>query len=443
MLKVLLDRFDFGEGVRDLLEREGLEIHDLTDRGELLDRVAGGCFDVIFLGGSCKEEPAKTVRRIKELDPRAEIVFIGEEEEHTAIIEAIKSGTTACLIKPVDLNRLKQVLDEIRELVHIRRETASIERLLHEKYIFAGMVSRNPVMLDIFSLIRRLAPHYRTVLITGETGTGKEVLARALHDLSPWADEPFVVCNCSALVEGLIESELFGHVKGAFTGAVSDKKGLFEAAGNGTILLDEIGEMPLSFQPHLLRVLQDGEIRRVGSHETIKTNCRVIATTNVDLYERVKKGLFREDLFFRLAVITIKLPPLRERKEDIPFLCRFFLERFRQRIGKNILGISRPAQSMLMAYNWPGNIRELENVLERAILVTTEDFIRPQDLPSYIRRLKQEVPITSLTLAEVEKNHIRSVLTTTGGNKTRAAHILGISRRSLLRKIQKYGLQSS
>ncbi len=197
--------------------------------------------------------------------------------------------------------------------------------------------------------------------------------------------------------------------------------------------------MRLSLRPHLLRVLQNGEIRRVGSAQPMKAKCRVIATTNVDLYEKVKKELFREDLYFRLAVITIKLPPLRERKEDIPLLCRFFLNRFREKIGKEVAGISRPAQSLLMAYDWPGNIRELENLLERAILVTTENFIRPQDLPPYIKKLKTEPP-ASLSLDELEKKHIWSVVTTAVGNRTKAAHILGISRRALLRKIYKHGL---
>ena len=249
------------------------------------------------------------------------------------------------------------------------------------------MVSRNPAMLDIFSLIRRIASYFRNTLIMGDTGTGKEVVARALHNLSNASDEPFIVCNCSGMVEDLIESELFGHVKGAFTGAVSDKAGLFEAAGKGTIFLDEIGHMPLNFQPHLLRVLQDGEFRPVGSTQSKQAECRVIAATNANLKEKINMGLFREDLYFRLAVITIELPALRERKEDIPLLIRFFLQRLKESIGKDIAGISMPAQRGLMTYDWPGNIRELENVIERAILVTSANFIRPQDLPAHVTNI--------------------------------------------------------
>ncbi len=273
----------------------------------------------------------------------------------------------------------------------------------------------------------------------GETGTGKEMLAKALHSLSPLSREPMIVCNCSGLVENLIESELFGHVKGAFTGAISDKEGLFEAAGNGTIFLDEIGHMPLSFQPHFLRVLQDGEFRRVGSTQTMKAKCRVIAASNVDLKEKINEGLFREDLYYRLSTITIQLPALKERKEDIPFLCRFFLQRFRKNIGKSVVGISNPTRQLLMSYDWPGNIRELENALERAVLVTTTNFIRPLDLSLHIK--KPEVEDAEVFLIDdLVKNHIRRVLSTTNGNRTKAASLLGISRRALQRKMIKYGL---
>jgi len=277
------------------------------------------------------------------------------------------------------------------------------------------------------------------MFITGETGTGKEVLARRVHKLSQSSNEPFIACNCSGFIETLIESELFGHVKGAFTGAIADKKGLFEAAGSGTLFLDEIGDMPLGFQPHLLRVLQDGEFRPVGSTRTMRAKCRVIAASNVDLEEKVKKGLFREDLYFRLAVITIDLPALRERKEDIRLLCYSLMNKFKKSIKKKVIGISIPAQRYLVSYDWPGNVRELENVIERAILVTTANFIRPQDLPPYIKNLKSSGG-EGLSVDETLKNHIHRVLVTVGGNKTKAASLLGISRRALQRKIEKYSI---
>ncbi len=443
--KALIDTgIDYTEEIKKLLLEGGYEVYVLSAKKLLLDEIDKGHYNIVFLRGSCSDCADITgpnIKNIKKSDPRAEIICIGDKKDDASAIEAIKKGATACFGSPVDPTLLSETISKIKELATIRKETFQIETSLNEKYIFADMVSKNPAMLDIFSLMRRVAPYYRTVLIIGGTGTGKELLAKAVHNFSSVAKEPFVACNCSGLVETLIESELFGHVKGAFTGAVSDKKGLFEAAGNGVIFLDEIGEMPLSFQSHFLRVLQDGEFRRLGSAKSMKANCKVIAATNVELYDKVKKGLFREDLFFRLAVITIKLPELKERKEDIPLLYSYFLNKIKTKLGKDVRGITMDAKHLLMSYNWPGNIRELENVIERAVLVTPVNFIRAQDLPTYIKESTKKDSPASLTLNDLEKNHIQSVLTTTGGNKTKAASILGISRRALLRKINKYNLK--
>ena len=443
--KALIDTgIDYTEEIKKLLLEEGYEVFVLSEKKLLFDEIDKGQYNIVFLRGSCSDCADITgpnIKNIKKSDPRAEIICICDKKDDTSAIEAIKKGATACFGRPLDSALLSETINKIKELATLRKETFQIETSLNEKYIFADMVSKNPAMLDIFSLIRRVAPYYRTMLIIGGTGTGKELLAKAVHNFSSMAKEPFVACNCSGLVETLIESELFGHVKGAFTGAVSDKKGLFEAAGNGVIFLDEIGEMPLSFQSHFLRVLQDGEFRRLGSTKSMKANCRVIAATNVELYDKVKKGLFREDLFFRLAVITIKLPELKERKEDIPLLYSYFLNKIKTKLGKDVRGITMDAKHLLMSYNWPGNIRELENVIERAVLVTPVNFIRAQDLPTYIKESAKRDSPASLTLNDLEKNHIQSVLTTTGGNKTKAASILGISRRALLRKINKYNLK--
>jgi len=322
----------------------------------------------------------------------------------------------------------------------MRRETAELERLLNTKYTFAGLVGRNPEMLEVFSLIRRIAPYYKTVTIMGETGTGKELIAKAIHSLSPVAKGPFVICNCGGIVEGLIESEFFGYVKGSFTGAIKDKTGLFEAANGGTIFLDEIGELPLSFQPHLLRVLQDGEFRRVGSNQSCKTTCRVIAATNKDLLSEVKNGRFREDLYYRLTPLTIQAPPLREKKDDIPLLCRFLIDKFSRRTGKKVFGISRPAQIALMSHDWPGNIRELENVIEQSAILTPESFLRIDDLPPYLREVKHGLSFAPTSLDEVVKKHIETSLQQCRENKTKTAHMLGLSRRSLARKMEKYGI---
>jgi transcriptional regulator with PAS, ATPase and Fis domain len=289
-------------------------------------------------------------------------------------------------------------------------------------------------------LIRRIAPYFKTITIMGETGTGKEVIGKALHSLRPAARKPFIVCNCAGLVESLAESELFGHTKGAFTGAVTDKIGLFEAAENGTIFLDEIGELPLSMQPRLLRVLQSGEFRKVGSNKVLRAQCRVIAATNKELAQEVKRGKFREDLYYRITPLTIYMPPLRDRKDEIPLLCRFFLERFNERTGKKVFGISRPAQAALLAYDWHGNVRELENILEQASVMTTETFIRLEDLPAHLKETPARKAVDIMHLDEVVKKHIETVLKQCKGNRSRASKILGISRRSLLRKIEKHSL---
>ncbi len=434
---------DFSKEIMPVLLEEDVEVFDLFHGENLLEEISKGYLDILFFSctcRSCKDEVTPTIKKIKQLDPRIEIICVGTREDDSQAIEAIKCGATACIGTPFDLEQIRGIVVRTREHDRHRKEILEMETALQEKYIFADMVSKNPEILDIFTLIKRIAPYYRTMLIQGDTGTGKEVLAKAVHKLSTSPNEPFIVCNCSGLVENLIESELFGHVKGSFTGAVSNKEGLFEAAGNGTIFLDEIGHMPLSFQPHLLRVLQDGEYRRVGSTKSVKAGCKIIAATNVELSDEVKKGNFREDLFFRLSVVTITVPPLRERKEDIPLLSRFFLDRLNRKIGKNIRGITMDVKRILMTYDWPGNIRELENILERAVLVTTVNFIRPHDLPSYLSGVTKERYLSILPLDDMERNHIQQALIASGGNKSNAASLLRISRRALGRKLDKYGL---
>lgn len=380
------------------------------------------------------------ITRLKSADPRVEVIFLGDREADA--LEAIKRGATAYFKLPLQGDLLQEAVRKIKEIVEVRRETGALERLLIEKYTFDGVTGRNPQMLEVFSLIRRIAPYYRTVLITGETGVGKEMIAKALHAGSPWAKHPFVVCNCGGFVENLIESELFGYLKGAFTGADRDKIGLFEAAGEGTLFLDEIGELPLSFQPHLLRVLQNGEFRRLGSHQSSQAKCRIIAATHRDLQAEVKERRFREDLFFRITPLMVRIPPLRDRKDDIPLLCRVVLDRIVKRTGKAVYGISRPAQAVLMTYDWPGNVRELENILEQAAILTTESYIRIEDLPAHIQVSRPTIPpMAALSLADVERRHIENILGQCGGNRSKASEVLGISRRALLRKIEKFDLK--
>lgn len=431
MLNILLAVQDTDGAIKSALKNHKLDVPPLNTSIE--DLVAKNNYHLIIVKGKLE-----LLRSLKASDPRAEVILFGDGNEDT--LEAVKQGAAAYFKFPVEIERLQSVVNQIQEFVDVRKETGELEKRLTDKYNFCGIVSRNPLMLEIFSLIRRIAPYYKTVLIMGETGTGKEVIANALHASSPFSKHPFLICNCGGLVENLIESELFGHQKGAFTGADRDKAGLFEAAGEGTLFLDEIGELPLSFQSHLLRVLQNGEFRRVGSHQISKARCRVIAATNRDLEQDVKAGRFREDLFFRISPLIIKVPALRDRKDDIPLLYRVLLEKFVRRTGKKIFGISRPAQSILMSYHWPGNVRELENVLEQGAMLASESFISFDDLPDNLQIQQAEAP-APMSLADVEKRHIAMVLSQVAGNRTKTAIILGISRRALIRKIEKFGIK--
>ena len=432
MLKVLLVMKKENHPVQGLLEGHNFEAYSGDE--PLLDKVAKNHYNIIII-----EDGLAMVESVKQADPRAEVFLVGSPAPDEA--EAIRLGATVFAPAPVDLARLKVHIEDAAALVDTRKQTAELERQLSEKYTFAGVVGRNPRMLEIFNYLRRVAPYYKTLTVMGETGSGKEEVAKALHAVSPASREPFVVCNCGALVETLIESELFGHKKGSFTGAISDSAGIFEAAGQGTVFLDEIGDLPLSFQPHLLRVLQNGDFKRVGSSVTMKARCKVITATNRDLAKEVREGRFREDLFFRLTPLTVEVPPLRARKDDIPLLCRFMLNKFHGRTGKKIYGIATMAQTALMGYDWPGNVRELENVIENMAIMVNDGFIRLEDLPEEIRKSRQREVFLPKTLGDVVKNHIEATLRLCEGNRTNAAEILGISRRALFRKMERYGIE--
>jgi transcriptional regulator with PAS, ATPase and Fis domain len=306
-----------------------------------------------------------------------------------------------------------------------------------DAYQFEGIIGRSPAMQEVFARLQRVAPHFQNLLITGATGTGKELVSRAVHRRSPVASGPFVVCNCSAIVETLFESELFGHVKGAFTGAAQYKVGLFEYANNGVIMLDEIGEMPLNVQAKLLRVLQNHEIQRVGSPAVRNITVKVIAATHRDLRAMVADKSFREDLFYRLSMIDIHLPSLSDRKEDLPLLQSYFVERFAAQYKKRLRGFTRRAQAQLSCHSWPGNIREMENVIGNACLMAESSYIDVQDLPAYLRRegSGSSGKLDPLALDEMQKRHAMQMLERAGGNKALAAKVLGISRSTLYRLI--------
>jgi len=367
-------------------------------------------------------------------DPGADIILMTGHYSPESAVQAIQKGACDYLTKPLDLNRLRHRVAGLLEDAEKRRQVFQLDHALLDAYQFEGMIGRSPAMLDTFARVCRIAPHYQTVLVSGATGTGKELVARSLHRLSPCAAGPFAVCNCSALVETLLESELFGYVRGAFTGANQDKIGLFESANGGAVFLDEVGEMPLSAQAKLLRVLQQREVQRVGSPKTRAVDVRVIGATNRDLRARVSSGQFREDLYYRLSMVEIHLPSLAERKEDLPLLQKHFVEKFAAQYQKEIRGITRRAQLRMAEHPWPGNVRELENAIGSAAMMTQGNTIDLCDLPASLREPGALPPPQDddlITFEELENRHLHRVLQHVGGNKARAAEILGVSRATI------------
>src|SRR5687768_5547492 len=322
----------------------------------------------------------EVLRAIRDTNPQCQAVLMTGYASVETAVEAIKLGAMDYLSKPIDFGRLEQLLTGVREEIERRRSVLAMEGDLARRLEFCGMIGRGAVMQELFGMIRRLAPHVRTALISGETGTGKELVARALHKIGPRRDRRFVTVNCSAVVETLFESELFGHVRGAFTGATDNKPGLFELADGGTLFLDEIGELPLTVQAKLLRVLELGEVHRVGSLDPRRVNVHVVAATNRDLRAEVAAGRFRSDLFYRLNIVEVKLPPLRERREDIPYLTAAFVRETSERLQKPLVGLTPGAERLLGVARWDGNVRELRNVLERACILADGDFITEKEL---------------------------------------------------------------
>ena len=367
-------------------------------------------------------------------DPGAEVILMTAHYSTESAVEAIQKGATDYLNKPLSVEKLRRRIAELLSEAATRHRTQELEHELLDACRFAGIVGRSPLMLEVFSKLRRVAPHFRTVLVTGPTGTGKELVARALHNLSPVASGPFAVCNCSAIVETLVESELFGYVRGAFTGATKDKIGVFEYGNHGTIFLDEIGEFSLTAQGKLLRVLESQEIQRIGSPVPRAIDVRVIAATNRNLRAMVRDGTFREDLYYRLAMVEISLPRLMDRREDLPLLERYFLERFAAEYKKPLAGITRRAQTRMAIYSWPGNIRELENVIGNACMMADGPLIDIGDLPEPVRGQSGDVTGQDeilMSVQELQKRHVMRVLDHVGGNKSQAAEILGISRATI------------
>jgi two-component system response regulator HydG len=359
-------------------------------------------------------------------------------------VKAMQSGALTYLQKPVDLGILRQTVRAAAERIALERSNRELRTTLDKAFSFPGILGETPAIQRVLDVLNQVVDTDATVLILGESGTGKELVAQALHRSGPRRNRPFVPLNCAALAEGVLESELFGHERGAFTGAVARRKGRFEAADGGTLFLDEVGDMPLSTQAKLLRALESGEIVRVGSNDPVRVNVRVLAATNKDLKAAVASGAFREDLYFRLRVVTVELPPLRERLADLPALAQHFLGAAAARHGRPARSVSREALALLMAYRWPGNVRELKNVVEAMVLMGRDGVLAAETVPGYVKETKGPTdPLKSLSgiaLDVVERALVVRTLADVDGNRERAARILGISTRTLYRKIKEYGL---
>jgi DNA-binding NtrC family response regulator len=430
-----------GEG----LTRPEIEIHTATSPLEGIKLVRDLNAEIVVLDLNMPQmHGMEVLAEICNQNPAIDVYLLTGDYSPESAVKAIRAGAADYLTKPVDLNLLRQKLAVSIEDVERRRAAARLDDDLARLTSFCGIVGRSPAMVELYSLIRRVAPHFRDVLVRGETGTGKELVARALHDLSPVAGRPFVPFNCAGLVESLAESQLFGYVRGAFTGANQDTPGIFEAAHGGTLFLDEVGELPLSIQSKLLRVLQQRQIQRVGSPMLRSVDVRIVAATNQDLRAMVKEKTFREDLYYRLAVFEIQLPSLRQRMDDLPLLLRHFLRQYSSEYGREIEGVTRRAEVALSRYSWPGNVRELQATIARTCLLCDERYIDVKHLPKELLSQRNESLIEELmTFDELQKRHLVRVLERLGGNKQRAAEVLGVSRGTLYKMLRELELEAS
>ncbi len=455
--KILIVENDssMAEMLSDFLSDKGFVVTVAEDGAVALSKTETEHYDIILSDVVMPTiDGIELLRRLKARKNDAVVVMMSAYGTIDNAVEAIKLGAYDYVSKPFRLDEIILTLGKARESRNLRDENIRLRRELAKRYTFHDIITKNNVMHKIFETIRKVSGYSTGILITGESGTGKELIARAIHYESSLKHGPFVAVNLAAIPENLLESELFGHVKGAFTDAVKDKPGLFEEADGGTLFLDEIGELPVLLQVKLLRVLQEGEMRRVGATGSVKVSVRIIAATAKDLEREMKNGTFRDDLYWRLNIISIKLPPLNERREDIPLLVEHFIEKFNEKLGLAVGGIEKDALSALMTYRWPGNIRELENCMERAMILADSETIKKTDLPPEIaetakpREQKGDgiSPQTSFSIKDgtktLEKRLITDALSVTNGNLTKAAKMLDISYRALLYKIKDYGIRS-
>jgi DNA-binding NtrC family response regulator len=429
------------ESLRLLFKKKGYEILLASNGKEALHSFRREAVDLVITDVVMpKMDGIELLEAVKGLRPETEVIVISAQGTIEKAVHAMKLGAFDFIEKPINPRVISLLVERALEKQTLILQNRDLRSRLEDKFHFRNIVGRSEKMVKIFELVRHIAPYDSSVLIIGESGTGKELIANAIHYNSPRTSMPFIKVSCASLSEGIIESELFGHEKGAFTGAIASRKGRFEMAHQGTLFLDEVEDIPPTTQIKLLRVLQEGEFERVGGNKTIKVNIRIIAATNRDLHDAVKEGVFREDLYYRLNVVNIKLPPLRDRRDDIPFLINFFIERYNQKYHMKVKGISQKAMNLLADFEWTGNVRELENTIESILVINSPEVIDVKHLPQEIRGVKERpevIPIKIGTpLEDVEKEMLIQTLRATKGNKRRAAQLLGINVRTIHRKIE-------
>jgi len=444
------DEENFRHMLSVILKKEGYDVEAASNGEEALQKVTLSPYDQVLCDIRMpKMDGLDFLNEAKKAGVDSTIIMMSAYGTVDIAIEAIKLGAYDYISKPFKPDEVILTLKKAEERERLRKENELLRKEVKKEYSFENIISKNKQMQKIFEVITKVAQYKSTILITGESGTGKELVARALHYNSDRAQNPFVAVNCGAIPENLLESELFGHAKGAFTDAIRTKKGLFEEADAGTLFLDEIGELPSQLQVKLLRVLQEGEIRRIGESKSIQVDVRIVAATVKDLVKEVNEGRFRDDLFYRLNVLPIHIPPLRERNEDIPLLTAHFIRKYSEAMSKNVIGIDSRALEALMDYKWYGNVRELENTIERAIVLADRENIEIENLPLEIQNFQEEIPLEPLAEEEysikkssrfLEMNLIKKALKKTKGNHTHAAKLLEISHRALLYKIKEYGI---
>ncbi len=434
--------------LRTLVGGWGYDIVEADDGSTAIEKVQEQPFDLILMDvRMLKVSGLEALERIKAFNPAIPVTIMTAYSSVETAVEALKKGAYDYLTKPLDFDKLRLTIQRAMEHTRLKEENRLLKESLGKHFDMQNIIGRSSAMISLLETVAHVAPSEATVMITGESGTGKELIAGVIHHNSPRKDGPFVKINCAAITETLLESELFGHEKGAFTGADRRKEGRFYQANQGSIFLDEVSEMPLTMQVKLLRVLQERELTRVGGEKVIPVDVRVIAATNKDLVDLKNRGLFREDLYYRLNVVSLEIPPLTERRDDIPLLARHFLEIFVDKNKKEIKGFTPKAMDQLIRYDWPGNVRELMNAVERAVVLSRTDYLDGQDFSILQPLLQQSVPAPSdfdnkdnRPLEEVEKAAILRMLESVAGNKSEAARRLGITRKTLHKKLKKYGV---